>query len=227
MDLEGKHIVITGGFGGLGQAVIKAFSQRGAICHLPILEHEDMVPAGDHYVVTSTVDLTDERVVTDYYDQLPELWGSVHLVGGFSMAPVEKTTLSAFRHLVDLNVVTSFLCCREAIRVMRRGDGGGRIVNIAARPAVRPTGGMVAYSASKAAVASMTQSLAQEVVEDDICVNAILPSIIDTPMNRQVMPAADHDTWPKPAQIAKTIVTLVSPDNELISGALVPVYGQC
>src|SRR4029079_12833333 len=116
--------------------------------------------------------------------------------------------------------------CREGVRSIRRSGGGGRIVNVAARPVVSPAPGMTAYVASKAAVAAITQSLAAELAADRILVNAVLPSIIDTPANRAAMPKADHAAWPKPAEIAEAIGFLASPDNTLTSGALLPVYGR-
>jgi NAD(P)-dependent dehydrogenase (short-subunit alcohol dehydrogenase family) len=108
---------------------------------------------------------------------------------------------------------------------MRRG-GGGRIVNVAARPVVQPTPGMLAYATAKAGVAAITQQLAAEVLGDGILVNAVLPSIIDTPANRKAMPNADHASWPKPAELAETIAFLASPANALTTGTLVPVFGR-
>jgi NAD(P)-dependent dehydrogenase (short-subunit alcohol dehydrogenase family) len=127
--------------------------------------------------------------------------------------------------MLSINAVTAFLCSREAVRAMRRG-GGGRIVNVVARPVLVPVGGMVAYTASKAAVAAITQSLAAEVLSDKILVNAVAPSIIDTPANRSAMPTARHEAWPKAEQLAASIAFLASPGNTLTSGALVPLYGQ-
>ncbi len=106
-----------------------------------------------------------------------------------------------------------------------RKSGGGRIVNVAARVVDLPIGGAVAYSVSKAGVAALTRSLAVETRGDGILVNAILPSIIDTPANRAAMPKADPARWPKPDELARAILWLASPDNRLTSGALVPVYG--
>jgi NAD(P)-dependent dehydrogenase (short-subunit alcohol dehydrogenase family) len=125
-----------------------------------------------------------------------------------------------------MNTVTCFLACREAVRAIRKTGGGGRIVNVAARGAVAPTGGMVAYTTAKAGVASLTQSLAHELVAESILVNAVLPSVIDSPANRASMPKADHDAWPKPAELAEAIAFLASPANTLTTGALVPVYGR-
>ena len=109
---------------------------------------------------------------------------------------------------------------------MRRDAGGGRLVNVGARPAVEPAGGMIAYTTSKAAVTSMTQCLAKELLEESILVNAVLPSIMDTPANRAAMPDADFDAWPSVEAVAETIAWLASPENTLTTGALVPVYGR-
>jgi NAD(P)-dependent dehydrogenase (short-subunit alcohol dehydrogenase family) len=132
--------------------------------------------------------------------------------------------LDVWDHLMRMNATTCFLCCREAVKAIEGRDG--RIVNVAARPVLVPTGQMTAYSASKAAVAALTLSLAEELAESSIWVNAIVPSIIDTEANRAAMPAADHDAWPKPEEIAETIAFLASPQNAATRSALVPVYGQ-
>jgi NAD(P)-dependent dehydrogenase (short-subunit alcohol dehydrogenase family) len=149
----------------------------------------------------------------------------VHLAGGFRGAPITETSRADLGQQIEINLVTAFLCCREAVRAMRR-SGGGRIVNVASRAVEVPAGGAVAYAASKAAVAALTRSLAEEVRRDGIQVNAVLPSIIDTPANRAAMPNAAVDRWPKPAEIARAIVWLASPESRLISGALIPVYGN-
>src|SRR5687767_5194363 len=125
-----------------------------------------------------------------------------------------------------MNTVTCFLTCREAVKAMRKTGEGGRIVNVAARPVLVPAPGMLAYVASKAGVAAITQALAAEVLGDGILVNAVLPSTIDTPANRAAMPKSDFTIWPKPAQIAQTIDFLASKQNALTTGTLVPVYGR-
>ena len=110
---------------------------------------------------------------------------------------------------------------------MRRSpSGGGRIVNVAARPVLVPAPNMIAYAAAKAGVASLTQTLGKELVDEGILVNAVLPSLFDTPANRAAMPDADHSKWPKPDEIAQTILFLLSPENRLTTGTLVPVYGR-
>lgn len=210
--MKDRHVVITGGSGALGVAVTELLTERGAICHVPRIEEG--------------LDLTDEAKVVDYYARLPPLWGSIHLAGGFAMANLESTSLAVFRAQHDQNGVTCFLTCREAVRSMRRGGGGGRIVNVAARPAVVPSKGMVAYATSKAVVAALTVHLAEELRAEGIWVNAVLPSIMDTPANRNAMPDANHELWPKTRDVAAAIGFLVAPENQLTSGALVPVYGR-
>jgi NAD(P)-dependent dehydrogenase (short-subunit alcohol dehydrogenase family) len=144
------------------------------------------------------------------------------------MAPVVKTGKADLMKQVDMNFVTAFLCCSAAVDAMTRSREGGRIVNVATRPALewRQGAGMAAYTASKAAVAALTVALAEEVVGSGILVNAIAPSTMDTPANRQAMPQADHGAWAKVEEVAATILFLASPANGVTRGAVVPVYGR-
>ena len=144
------------------------------------------------------------------------------------MARVGETRKKDLMAQVEMNFVTAFLCCSAAVNVMARVGRGGRIVNVAARPALewRAGAGMAAYTASKAAVAALTVALAEEVASDGILVNAVAPSIMDTPANRAAMPKADYAAWPKVEQVAATILFLASPENQVTRGATVPVYGK-
>jgi NAD(P)-dependent dehydrogenase (short-subunit alcohol dehydrogenase family) len=227
-QLEGRHVVVTGGTGGLGPAVVAALIEAGATCHLP---HRGTAPPADapsgaRINLIAGVDLTSEEAVTRMYAGLPALWGSVHVAGGYAAAPVDRTTLADFRGQLDLNLVTCFLSCREAVRRLRAGGGGGRIVNVGSRAALEPSGGSLAYTVAKAGVVALTRALADEVKDDGILVNAVIPSTIDTPANRRAMPKADFDRWPKPAELAAVIAWLCGPDNTLASGATIPVYGR-
>lgn len=228
---EGRAVVVTGGTGALGRAVVARLVQAGAVCHVPVF-HERELASFQHrddgrVHLRPAVDLTDEPSVVSYYEAIPSLWASIHVAGGFAMAPLEETRLADWRNLHEMNATTCFLCTREAVRRIRASAaGGGRIVNVAARPALVPTGGMVAYSTSKAAVGALTQALAEELASESIWVNAVAPSIIDTPANRAAMPGADFASWPTPADLAETIVFLASPANHVTRGAIVPVYGR-
>lgn len=209
--MQGQHVVVTGGNGALGSAVVAHLEARGAIVHVPDI---------------ATVDLSSEPAAVSYFASLPPLWASIQLAGGFAMSPIADTAFADFERMWRINAVTCFLSCREAVRSIRKAGRGGRIVNVAARPVVAPAAGMTAYAASKASVAAITQTLATELASDRILVNAVLPSIIDTPANRAAMPKADHAAWPTAAEIAEAIGFLASPGNALTSGALVPVYGR-
>jgi NAD(P)-dependent dehydrogenase (short-subunit alcohol dehydrogenase family) len=210
--MQGRHIVVTGGNGALGKGVCARLEARGAIVHV------SPAPPALH--------LDDEAQTEAFFAGLPPIWASIHLVGGFAMKPIAETTLADFEAQWRTNTVTCFLSCREAVRAIRRAGGGGRIVNVAARPVLTPGPNLTAYVAAKAGVVAITQGLAAELVREDILVNAVLPSLIDTPANRAAMPDADHASWATPAQIAEAIVFLASPENALTSGALVPVYGR-
>lgn len=209
--MQGQHVVVTGGNGALGGAVVAHLEARGAVVHVPDI---------------STVDLTNEAAAVAYYAGLPPLWASIQLAGGFAMSPIVDTALADFERQWRMNAVTCFLACREAVRSIRRTGNGGRIVNVAARPVLVPVPNMTAYTASKASVAAITQALAAELTGERVLVNAVLPSIIDTPANRAAMPRADHAAWPRPTELAQAIGFLASPDNTLTSGALIPVYGR-
>jgi NAD(P)-dependent dehydrogenase (short-subunit alcohol dehydrogenase family) len=232
MEFSDRHVVVTGGTGALGIAVVEALIQAGAVCHVPWhteAEAERFPHRGHRQVVlVGNTDLTDEAGVSRLFDGVSRLWASIHLAGGFAMAPVAETSKSALMRQVEMNFVTAFLCCRAAIPRMKLGGDGGRIVNVAARAALewRSGAGMAAYTASKAGVAALTAALAEEVAKDGILVNAVAPSIMDTPANRKAMPKADYSAWPKVEEVAQTILFLASPNNQVTRGAIVPVYGK-
>jgi len=197
------------------------YIHRGEAERFPFREHPQVK-------LVENVELTEEAAVARLYAGVPKLWASIHIAGGFAMAPLGATTKSDLMKQIDMNFVTAFLCCRAAVNAMTAGGEGGRIVNVATRPALewRAGAGMVAYTASKAAVAALTVALAEEVVKAGILVNAIAPSTMDTPANRQAMPKADHAAWAKVEDVAATILFLASPENRVTRGGVVPVYGR-
>jgi len=232
MDYRDRHVIVTGGTGALGAAVVAALVEAGAGCHIPVMHAAEVerFPLRGHSQIklVPVTNLADEAEVARLYDGVQELWGSIHLAGGFALAPIEETKKSDVMQQIETNFITTFLCCRAAVNAITRAGQGGRIVNTAARPALewRSGAGMTAYTASKAAVAAFTAALAEEVVKAGILVNAVAPSIMDTPANRAAMPKADHAAWPKVEEAAATIVFLASPGNKVTRGAIVPVYGK-
>ncbi len=227
----GREVVVTGGTGALGAAVVGALVAAGARCHLPYFDAREVATFAlrthSQVQLTGRLDLADERAVADVYERLPRLWASIHLAGGFAMAAIEQTGRAVLLRQLEMNFVSCYLCCAAAVRAMS-AHGEGRIVNVAARPALewRAGAGMTAYAASKAAVAALTSALASEVVGAGILVNAVAPSILDTPANRQAMPDADHAAWPRTEEVAAAIRFLASPANRVVQGAVVPVYGR-
>lgn len=206
-----KNVVLTGARGALGAAVKPALEALGATVHVPV-----------------DIDVTDEEQVIGFYASLPPIFASVHLVGAYTSGPLIKTSVADFERMMSLNLKSAFLCCREAVKMMQLREVGGRIVNVVARPALRPEQGAnaIAYTASKAALAALTVAMAMEVSPSGILVNAVAPSTMNTEANRTAMPDADFSLWPMPEQVADEIAFLASPQNKITSGALTPVYGR-
>ncbi len=233
LDFGGKNVVVTGGTGALGSAAVDLLIRSGATCHVTCLKPDELsrFPFKEHAQVRihTGIELTDEPTIEKLFSNFAAgmpLWASIHIAGGFAMGPADRVSKADFVSMMQGNALSCFLCCREAVKRMR--DSGGRIVNVAARPGLMPElgAGMVPYATSKAAVAAITQSLAAEVAPRGILVNAVVPSIMDTPANRKSMPDADFSKWPKLDEVAATIAFLASPDNRVTRGALVPVYGR-
>ncbi|HYE03203.1 MAG TPA: SDR family NAD(P)-dependent oxidoreductase, partial [Phycisphaerales bacterium] len=210
----GRHVVVTGGAGALGSAVVRGVLAGGGVVSIPVADgtHDAALRGLElelplRVKVVHDIDLSAEEATRRFYDEAVEAhgtpWAVVNSAGGFAMAELERSDLGALTELLRTNLVSCFLSCREAVRRMRAA-GGGRIVNVAARPALEPRLGakMTAYTASKAAVAGFTCALAEEVVGHGILVNAVAPSVMDTPANRAAMPQADFSTWARTEQVA-------------------------
>jgi NAD(P)-dependent dehydrogenase (short-subunit alcohol dehydrogenase family) len=235
MDFSGKHVVVTGGSGALGAAVVTRLLELGAICTVPYVHDREAerVPFRNNSKakLIKVSDLSDETEVAKVYAG-GALWASIQTAGGFAPGKVADTDRAALMAQIDGNLVSCFLCCRAAVNAMLAGGQGanigGRIVNVTARPALEPRSGagMAAYAVAKSGVAALTVTLAEEAAKDGILVNAVAPSIMDTPANRAAMPKANFDAWPKVEEVAATILFLASPDNKVTRGAIVPVYGK-
>jgi NAD(P)-dependent dehydrogenase (short-subunit alcohol dehydrogenase family) len=229
-DFSGKQVVVTGGTGALGAAVVGALITGGASCTVPYVHEAEAARFpfrnDGKAKLIKVSDLSDEAQVAKVYQGMTP-WAAIHIAGGFAMGEVAKTDKAALMAQLDNNLISCFLCCRAAVNAMR-ASGGGRIVNVTARPGLewRAGAGMAAYTVAKAGVAALTVALAEEVAKDGILVNAVAPSILDTAANRTAMPKANFDAWPKVEEVAATILFLASPDNKVTRGAIVPVYGK-
>lgn len=234
IDFADKHIIVTGGAGALGSEVVQQLIHSGAVCSVPCFsqQEEEAFELKDHPRVFTEVniDLANEGQAQSFFSdtvkQQRGLWASVHIAGGFAMGNISDTTHGDFMKQINMNLTTCFNACKAAVKYME--ESGGRIVNIAARPGLEPRqgAGMIPYTVSKAGVAALTQSLAAEIINDDILVNAVAPSAIDTPPNRKSMPNADFDKWLSPEELAHQIIYLISEQNIITSGALIPAYGK-
>ncbi len=232
MDYRERHVVVTGGTGALGTAVVGALLEAGAVCHVPYRSEGEAkrFPHRDNKKVSLVAlrDLADEAAVTDFYGGLDQLWASIHIAGSFAFAPIATSDKALLLSQLNANLVSAYLCSRAAVAAFERTGAGGRIVNVAARHALEPRLGasLTAYAVAKAGVAALTMALGEEIAKDDVLVNAVAPSIMDTPANRKSMPKADFDAWPKVEEVAAAIMFLASPENKVTRGAIVPVYGK-
>jgi NAD(P)-dependent dehydrogenase (short-subunit alcohol dehydrogenase family) len=228
-EFEGRRIVVTGGTGALGTGVVRRLLEGGAEVHVPCIDEAELerFELRDHERVTvrHPVDLTDAAAVAAFYDDVGEPWASVHIAGGFAFTPLADVTADVVETQMRMNTLTATLCCQAAAARM---PAGGRLMNVTARPALDGFQGakLTPYVMAKAGVAALTQSLATELLEQDVLVNAIAPSTIDTPANREAMSDADFSRWVTPEDAAEVVAFLVSPRNRVVSGALVPVYGK-
>jgi NAD(P)-dependent dehydrogenase (short-subunit alcohol dehydrogenase family) len=231
MDFRDRHIVVTGGAGALGTAVVTALIEAGAICHVPCFNEAEAqrFRLREHKQVVTSVagNLADETNIAGLYKGISLLWASIHIAGGFAAGALTETSAATIHQQIDMNLVSCMLCSRAAVAAMKNGTGG-RIVNVSARAGLewRSGAGMTAYTVSKAGVAAFTAALAEEVAKDGILVNAVAPSIMDTQANRNAMPKADYSLWPKVEEVAATIAFLAAPENRVTRGAIVSVYGK-
>lgn len=216
LDFEGRLVIVTGAAGNLGGVVVEMLRSLNADVRAP----KGPADGGP--------DLARESSVHLWFRRYPTLWASINLAGGFAMASVEETNEDMLQHMWRTNARSCFLCCREAIRIFREHGNGGRIVNVSARSALEPkeAAGMVAYALSKSAVATMTEALGEEVARENIFINGIAPSILDTPQNREANPAADYSNWVQLEDAARTIAFLAAPQNRAVRSTVIPLYAS-
>jgi NAD(P)-dependent dehydrogenase (short-subunit alcohol dehydrogenase family) len=225
-QLQGKRIVVTGAFGALGSAVVEAARAAGARV-AAIDRSAEAPPALAAASTHGGVDLGDAAAATAVFERIGTAFGGidalVNVAGTFRWEIVEGGSLDTWDLLYAVNLRTAVAASRAALPLF---GGGGRIVNIGAAAAARAGAGMGAYAASKAGVARLTEALADELKDRAITVNAVLPSIIDTPQNRADMPDADFARWVAPADLAAVIVFLLSDAARAVTGASIPVTGR-
>lgn len=222
-EANGRGVVITGGFGALGAAVAEAFAALGdRVVLIDFATRPAGVSAG--YEVVADVDLTDPTRAQYAMARASSLLGGIDVLvntaGGYAWELAAPDTFLTLQRMWLGNAATCFNACVAALPHMANG---GRIVNVGAAAAGKGTAGHSSYAAAKAAVARITEALAEEALEQGVAVNAVLPAIIDTPANRAAMPDADPAAWTAPAAIADVIAFLASPQARAVNGALVPV----
>jgi len=221
-------VVVSGGTGGLGSAVTATLLEAGWQVVVPYVEERELARVKEHPRLTLIeADLFDPDAAAAVVARASEPLGAlVNLVGGFaSGGRVHETPIEDFERQFRLNLRPAYLLCHTALPRMLAA-GGGSIVCVSTRAALRPFSGAAGYIASKAAVLAFVDALAAEYTNDGVRVNAILPSVIDTPGNRADQPDADHSRWVKPEQIAEVIRFLCSDESVAIGGAHIPVYGR-
>jgi NAD(P)-dependent dehydrogenase (short-subunit alcohol dehydrogenase family) len=229
MQLEGKTIVVTGAFGQLGRAVVEEALAAGAnVALLDVAtgtsgESPDRTRAWQ-VDLTSLADAT--RVFGEVARHFGRIDGLANIAGGFRWQTLEASEdLSEWQRLHAMNVQTCVTATKAALPFLLQ-SASGRVVNVGATGAVKGASGMGAYAASKSGVMRFTEALAEELKLKGVTVNAVLPSIIDTPANRADMPKAQHDRWVKPQEIARVIAFLLSDAASAVTGALLPVTGK-
>ncbi|HEY9597958.1 MAG TPA: 3-oxoacyl-ACP reductase FabG [Cyanophyceae cyanobacterium] len=230
--MKGQQVLLTGGTGGLGMGVTATVLAQGAEVTIPYYNEQEverlkgMLPATEFERIRFvSADISQESVVEQLVNDLGRVDVLIHLVGGFSMGNTHEYSFDAWKKDFDLNLNTTFLVCKHSLRKMLE-HGYGRIVTVGSRGAVEPVGQLAAYCASKAGVVALTKAIADETKGTNITANVVLPSVIDTPANREAMGTQDVDKWVKPESLAQVICFLASEAAKDVRGAAIPVYGS-
>jgi NAD(P)-dependent dehydrogenase (short-subunit alcohol dehydrogenase family) len=232
ITLTGKVVAVTGGFGNLGIAVGIAAAAAGA--HVALIGRSAAPAAGklpaelSDALLLGGVDVASLNAAQQALAGVGQRFGRldilVNAAGAFRWQTLADGELAGWDALYAVNLKTAVVASKAALAHLRRP--GGRIINVGASAASKATAGMGAYAAAKAGVSKLTESLAAELKDQGINVNAVLPSIIDTPANRADMPDADFSRWVAPAALADVILFLASDAARAVTGALLPVSGR-
>jgi NAD(P)-dependent dehydrogenase (short-subunit alcohol dehydrogenase family) len=229
-----KTVLVTGGTGALGTAVVEKFLKNGDTVLVT-----DIREAGSQFLDnfsgyseklhTFVINVVNEPELKSFAAKVKESFNGldilVNVVGGFSMSKIIETEEAEFDKMIDINLRSTFLCSKTFLpQIIEKNNG--RIINISSRAGLQGLAGLGPYCIAKAGVIILTQTLAEELKETSVTVNSILPSIIDTEMNRKSMPDADYSKWVTPQDIANVIFFLASEEAGSISGTSVPVYNK-
>ena len=231
-----KTVVIPGGTGGLGTALVRRLltqDYRLAVTYLLPEEaaaFEEEFEVDEDQVLLTRVDATNAEAMTGYVKEVAERWGNVHglcaLVGGWAGGrDVDETDDVRFERMLDLNLRSAFYSVRAALPHLKAA-GWGRIILVGSRAAVDYPTGQAAFNIAKAGVVALGKSVAQELDGTGVTANVLMPSVIDTPATRESLPFADYVNWPTPDEIAAVAEFLLAEDSEVINGASIPVYGR-
>ena len=224
--MSDRVIAITGGHGVLGRAVVEAALADGL--RVAVIDHASGQSAPDGVLELGGVDLTDANAAKTAIDAVVAHFGRLdallNIAGGFVWQTTDDAE-PAWAKMFALNLTTALNASRAALPHLK-ASAEGRIVNVGANAALKSAAGMGAYAASKAGVHRLTESLAEELKDTPVTVNAVLPSILDTAQNRKDMPDADPARWVAPADLAHVMLFLASPGSRAITGALIPVTGK-
>jgi NAD(P)-dependent dehydrogenase (short-subunit alcohol dehydrogenase family) len=231
--MQGKHVLLTGATGGLGLGVTPAvLAAQPAEVTIPYTSDSHLqrllprLSTSDQQKLRAvSCNLMDEQEVSHLIQSMSRVDVLIHLVGGFAMGKTHEYSYENWRKDFDLNLNTAFLVCKYSLARMWE-QGYGRIVTIGSRGAVQPGAQLAAYCASKAGVVALTQAIAAETKGSDITANCVLPSLIDTPSNREAMGSDQADQWVKPESLAPIICFLASEAARDIRGAAIPAYGN-
>ena len=234
-ELRNFNIIVTGGTGELGQIVIQEFIKDGASVftnfrnQTKFSELKNALNSGDK-LVGFKADLTEEADVKSFFKEYKKNFQRLdiflHIMGGFWMgAELAETSLEKWKFMIDLNLNSTFLCSKEAFKIMK-AQCSGKIFTISAKSVEEFPPQMGAYVISKSGVLALTRMLANEGKQYNIQANSILPSIIDTEANRKGMPDADFGEWVTPKAIARLLVQLSKPESQAISHSTIKVYGK-
>ena len=232
MDFKNKTVLITGGTGALGQVVAAKFIELGAQLASSYLFEDELKRLSDVFrktVLLARADVSDDEDVAALFNQIGQKYTRVdiliNIVGGFlPKANIDSTGMKEWDHMMNMNLKSVFLCSREFLRQLGN-TGYGRIISMAAMPALKPAAGRGPYSVSKAGVVTLTQVLGEELKGTGITANAIAPSIIKTQANVNSMPEEDASKWVTPEEIAETMLFLCSENARSINGVCFPIFG--